>query len=446
MQVLDDIWASVKGNAKTRINDPIIGAFVISWGLCNWDRLALLFLGAGKLDTRINMFTQEVSFINEPSLIWTNHALLLLPLLITAFYIFVLPSVAHAIEKKLKPTQINRHDHTVDLDLNKAIKQKELNKARLRTNPDNEFLAQEVKIDIEREKREAEVKKAEAEIKKSEAETLRNQEVESKAKVTSAELELKKRESEAKTAKLVLENHERQTKVEKNELAISTAKKNSTLASHRFPASYFFLELLSDNLKEEDVIMSLDGLTSCISTIFGYESFSNLLNDKEFTNENLEQVKYLLLDADKVTAGLSKVLINEGIEGFDSKWLIGVLEDIFETYSYQLVYPDTLADIIQDEVNNFDLSSLNGMDEIPTAIENINELIIDEYHYDDRLNEFFVSFSGSASGSHVSYSSVSGPDIELSIEARCYSIIGGAGLGEPEINGGATVKEPEENY
>ena len=27
MKVLDDIWASIKGNAVTRINDPIVGAF-----------------------------------------------------------------------------------------------------------------------------------------------------------------------------------------------------------------------------------------------------------------------------------------------------------------------------------------------------------------------------------------------------------------------------------
>ena len=81
MKVLDDIWASIKGNAKTRINDPIIGAFVISWGLCNWDRLALLFWGTGKLEERISMFSQEVSFLNEPSLLWTNYGLLILPLI-----------------------------------------------------------------------------------------------------------------------------------------------------------------------------------------------------------------------------------------------------------------------------------------------------------------------------------------------------------------------------
>ena len=43
MQVLDDIWASIKGNAKTRINDPIIGAFVISWAFPDLIELIFFF-------------------------------------------------------------------------------------------------------------------------------------------------------------------------------------------------------------------------------------------------------------------------------------------------------------------------------------------------------------------------------------------------------------------
>jgi hypothetical protein len=445
MKVLDDIWASIKGNAVTRINDPIVGAFVVSWVLCNWDKLVLLFLGSEKLVTRINKLSQQMSFLSEPSLIWTNFDLLLLPLILTSFYIFILPNAAHAIEKKLKPTQINRHDHTVDLDLNKAIKQKELNKARLRANPDNEFLAQEVKIDIEREKNEAEIKKSEAEIKKSEAATIRNQEVESRAQVTSTELELKKRESEEKTAKLVLESHERQTKIEKNELAISTSKKNSTLASQRFPSSYLLLELLSDNLKEDGVIMSLDGLTSCISTIFGYESFGDLLNDKEFNNENLEQLKYVLLDEERSTLELSSILEDEGIEKIDSEWLIKHLEDIFDELPFEFIYPKALAHIIKDEIANLDLSCINGLDEIHIAVEDISELVIDNYGYDERNKAFVVNLCCAASGSHPKYSNQAVPSVDLSIEAIYPSIIGEVGLSEYEISGDTTTKEPEEN-
>ena len=36
MQVLDDIWSSIKGNSKARVRDPVIGTFIVSWAVCNW--------------------------------------------------------------------------------------------------------------------------------------------------------------------------------------------------------------------------------------------------------------------------------------------------------------------------------------------------------------------------------------------------------------------------
>jgi hypothetical protein len=65
----------------------------------------------------------------------------------------------------------------------------------------------------------------------------------------------------------------------------------------------------------------------------------------------------------------------------------------------------------------------------------------------NKKSAFIVSFSGSASGSHVAYSSVAGPAVEFSIEAKYNAIVGGFGLGEFEINGSVNTKEAEEiNY
>ena len=423
MQVFDDIWASIKGNAKTRINDPIIGAFVVSWGLCNWDRLALLFWGTGKLEARITKLSQEMSFLNDPSLILTNYDLLLLPLVLTIFYIFILPHLAHAIDKQLKPTQINRHDHTVELDLNKAIKQKELNKARLRANPDNEFLAQEVKIDIEREK-------SEAELKQAEAETAKNIQQEKQAKETIAKIDLEKREQQAET--------------EKRTLAISTAKQKAELASHQFPSAYLFIELLSESVKADDVVMSLSGLTCCVATTFGYENFSALLNDKKFTNENLELLKYVLLDTDRLTSEFSNLLEDEEVGEFDSEWLIGHLEMIFEELPYELIYPDTLAERIYEEIegNSFELLQedgvIGGMAETDTIFEEVDEIVLGEYGYDNKDGVFIVNLSGSASGSHRKESGVSGQGIDITVEAICRSIIGKYGLLEHELEAHAS--------
>jgi hypothetical protein len=428
MQVLDDIWASIRGNAVTRINDPIVGAFVVSWGLCNWDRLALLLLGTGKLEVRINKFSQEMAFLNEPSLVLTNYDLLLLPLMLTIFYIFILPNIAHVIEKKLKPNQINRHDHTVDLDLNKVIKQKDLNKARLRANPENEFLAQEVKIDIEREK-------SEAEIKQAEAETAKNIQQETKAKETVAKIELEKREQQAET--------------EKRTLAISTTKQKAELASHRFPSAYLFIELLSESLKGDDVVMSLSGLTHCIATTFGYESFSALLNDKKFTNENLELMKYVLLDTDSLTSEFSSILEGENIEECDSEWLIGHLEMIFDDLPYELIYQKTLAERIQEEIDIDSYELLNedgvisGMHETNTIFDEVNEIIVDKYEYVNQDRAFIVNLCTTASGSHRKESDMAGQGIDISVEAICRSIIGKYGLLDYDIEAHATPMDYE---
>lgn len=62
MQVLDDIWASIKGNTKTRSKDPVIGAFIVAWCICNWDKLAKLFFGSQKIDERIKTMSESMVY------------------------------------------------------------------------------------------------------------------------------------------------------------------------------------------------------------------------------------------------------------------------------------------------------------------------------------------------------------------------------------------------
>ena len=423
MQVLDDIWASIKGNAKTRINDPIIGAFICSWVICNWDRLALLFWGTGNLEVRINKISQEMAFINNPSLVWTNCDLLLLPLILTIFYIFIFPKLAYWVAQQIKPTEISRHDHTVELDINKAIKQKELNKARLRANPENKFLAQEVKIDINREQSEADLVQEEASAAKSKA-------IDAKSKATIAEIELEKRENQAE--------HEKRT------LAISTAKQEAALASHRFPSAYLFLELLSNSIKDDDIILTLDGLSRCVATIFGYSDFSLLLNDKNFSNSGLANMKYVLLEPDHLTSKFTQILDDEEIKDFDSEWLIGHLEMIFDQLPYELIYEESLAENIYESIdcNSYELLQedgvISGMAETDTIFEEVNELEVEDYNFDQDKGKFIVKLFGSASGPHRKESDVPGQGIDIKIRATCNAIIGKFGFSEYKIEADAT--------
>lgn len=445
MQVLDDIWASIKGNIKTRINDPIIGAFVVSWALCNWSILLLLFFGTEKLEVRVKNISLDIGVLNEPLLILTNPSIFILPFVLTIIYIFFLPALAHKIEVKLRPIHISRHDHTVDLDLNKAIKQKELNKARLRANPNNEFLAKELEIDIDKEKSEAEQSranaetaknlqaesKAKAELSKTNAQIARNEQTESEAKANAAEIDLKKRKTQAAT--------------EQRTLAISTEKQKAELASHRFPSAYLFIELLSESAKSDDVVIPLSILTSSFAILFGYSDFNALLRDKNFTNENLESMEYVLLDSDRLTSEFSDLLDEEGIESYDSEWLIGHLEIVFDSLPYKLIYPETLAEDIREEIDctssdllqNEGLSA--GMADANAYFEEVDEIILGDYGYDDDNEVFIVKLNGSASGAHRKEHDMPGPGIDIFIEASCRAIIGRYGLQEHYIRANASV-------
>lgn len=152
MQALDDIWASIKGNTKTRIKDPIIGTFIVSWSFCNWDKLATLFFGSKKVDERIEALSTSMSVLTNPSLAIKDIDLILLPSIVTIGYLFILPGLSLWVKNKQKNAFISQHSFTVDLDIEQAKKQWQLNKERLRSNPEKEFLTKDVELDIQQEK------------------------------------------------------------------------------------------------------------------------------------------------------------------------------------------------------------------------------------------------------------------------------------------------------
>ncbi|MGS0534491.1 hypothetical protein [Pseudoalteromonas sp. SaAl2] len=423
MKVLDDLWTSIRGNAQTKINDPIVGAFIVSWCLCNWDRISILFWGSGKLEERVYLFSKKMAVFNSPSILWTNFDILLLPLLLTVTYIFVSPKVAHFVDEKLNSINTKRHKYAIEADINKVNKQRELNKARLRANPENEFLAEEVKNDLAIEKSEAEIKLAEAEAAKSRLQ-------EAKAKETAANIELEKRQAQKES--------------EKREYAISAAKQNAMLASHQFPSAYLFLALLSESIKLDGKVMSLEGVAKCIAALFGYESFEYLLKDKKFQNDRLEQLKYVLISSDALSVVLQEIIDEEELEDVDSEWLLGHLELIFEKLPYELILDETLAHRIGEEVNINSHELLQeegvtaGMAETDTFFDEVDELEINDFVYDQKNKKFFVKLSGTASGEHRREAEVPGQSIDIFVEAYCEALVGSYGLSDYKIHAYAT--------
>lgn len=438
MQVLDDIWSTIKGNAKTRIKDPIAGTFIFSWCFCNWDKLALLLWGKYDLEKRINVLAESTSLLSNPSLLKQDLDLLIMPIALTIGYLFILPWASLCVKKKQKKTAILQHSHSIDLDIEHIKKQRELNKERLRANPEKDFLAQDVSLDIQKEKNKVERRhKIRAYIDK-------------KLKTASALGDKAKANAEAKQInlekeRLELEEKHRKAAKEKQRYDEQSAIHNATMASHRFPVVFYFMNLLSNSLKEDGVVLTASGLVSCIAVVFGYEKTDDLINDKDFNNENLSKLKYVILDNDlaKNLDGICE-LENSDNEDLSSDLIFDHIQMLFESLPFNLLSQDILAEEISERINenSYDLlmgEELSGaMAETDTAFDEI-ELLVDDYNFNTSFN---VELSGYVSGSHRKEAGVPGRDITVGVEAKCQPVMGCLGLQDYELD----VSGEPENY
>lgn len=429
MQVLDDIWASVKGNAKARYRDPLVGTFIVSWCFCNWDKLVILFWGTKKVDERVHDIAISMSVVNDSSLFYKDLDLIIIPTIITIVYLFLLPWISLWVKRKQNNAIISQHTHTVDLDLKQAQKQRDLNKEKLRSNPEKEFLAKDVDLDIQREKNRVERRNKITEY------------IDKKTEVTAALSEKVKAEAEAAQSiaakeKLQVDEKSQQSKKEKQRFDEQTVIHKATMASHRFPAAYYFLDLLSSSLRNDGITLSINSLSSCVAALFGYSAFDDLINDKNFNNENLNQLKYIILD-DDLAKKLEIIVELEQSENenVDSGLIFDHIYDLFDDLPYEILSEESLAETLCERVNEnaYDLlqsDELSGpMAETDTIFDEI-ELGMDGFDFNI---SFDVQLIGSASGSHRNEADVRGRDLTVNVEVHCLPILGTLGLKDYEL-------------
>ena len=428
MKALAEVWSSITGNINTRAKDPVIGSFIVAWALCNWDKLALLFFGDEKVQKRIAELVESMAIIDSPSLLYQDLDLILLPLILACIYLFLLPKVSLWVNEKQKDAIIAQHTHAVDLDIAQARKQWELNKEKLRSNPNKEFLAKDVELDLEAEKqridRRNKIREYIDQKAKAASELAKKQEAE--ARLVEQEALLKQKEIEEK---------ERKSIIEKQRLDAQAQIHKATMASHRFPLAYMLMHKLADNLQKEYLTMSLDGLSECIAAIFGYKNFQQLLDDKSFTNENFKQMKYVLAD-DSLLKRLEDISISEAEhnEDFSTDVVFDHIQDMFEDFSCEFLSEDGLVDAIANYVHEDSYSVLSS-DELSGPMVDANtifeevELEVKDYNFNEGFN---VEFTGSASGHHRKEADVPGRTLDIWLKATCKPVLGKFGLGEIE--------------
>ncbi|WP_397471945.1 hypothetical protein [Rheinheimera sp.] len=439
MKVLSDVWSSITGNVNTRVKDPVIGSFAVAWIICNWDKLAILFLGENKVEERIGALVEKMAIIEKPALIYQDLDLLALPTVLTLFYLFFLPPVSLWVNQKQKKAIIAQHSHAVDVDILHAKKQLELNKEKLRSNPNKGFLEKDVELDIQRQKARDELRnkiRNEYLDKKIKSATA----LASKRTEEAAILELQRRKLEQE-----VEEKERKSTSEKLRFERQSQILKATIASNRFPAAYFFLQRLSGALREDNIVMSLEGLSETVAAIFGYDNFEQMINDEDFTNDNLERLKYVLADNELVNR-LDEICKKEvDKEEFDPEVIFQYIQTIFEDQPYEFLSEDGLIEAISICVNEDSFDILNSEElsgpiaETDTIFEEL-ELEVESYQFKEN---FSVKFQGYASGPHRKESDMRGRDLEVRLTAISKPIIGSFGLGELEYEIDARPRDYE---
>lgn len=425
MKFLDDIISSIAGNAKTRINDPFIGTFFCTWIVCNWNHLALLFWGEGKVTERINVF---YNYLYETPILNINY-IFTIPFLITLFYLLIFPWGAVAINFIQRLASEKLHGQAVSIELTKINQQKELNKEKLLSDPDKQFLEQLAQQDIDKRNEIQEhlrqrgarlIAKAHEASDKAKEQSLKTQDAENKEKASALELEKKTKQAE----------------LERIRFESSTAKARAALASHRFPSAYFLMLKIEESLKDDEIQISLNSLSNIVAALFGYDNFDELLADKDFNNEVLDKVEFIYYD-DELAKRLEDILLEEDSdnENLSADMIFNHFEIIFDDLPYELISGNELAEKCKEafENNRYDVFQTEGLSgaiaESDTIFDDIEDINIEQFEFD---NGFYTDLSASASGSHYREEGVSGRSMSVLVQMKSSVLVGKFGLGPIE--------------
>ncbi|EJQ7280929.1 hypothetical protein NX696_004011 [Escherichia coli] len=425
MKFLDDIITSLAGNAKTKINDPFVGAFIFSWLICNWNHLSLLFWGEGKTSERINLFYEYIS--RTPMLGWNE--LFVFPFLAASFYLFIFPWLSLFINTVQSLSQKKLHKQAIDIELVKIKQQQELNKERLRTNPNKQFLEQLVQQDIDK-------RKLILEHIRQRSLRLEVKAIEAKSKAEEQEAITQAAKNKESISKLELDKKNKQAELEKIRFENDSAKARAVHASNRFPSAYYLMLKIDESLRSDNIHVSLKTLGSIASSLFGYTDFNELLDDKNFNNETLSKVKYVYYD-DKLAKRLEQIVLEENSdnEDFSADLIFDHLDMLFDNIPFKLISGDHLAELCREEFekNPFDAFDSDGVSgaiaESDTIFENIDDITVEQYYFN---NGFYAELSANVSGQHYKEEDVSGRDMTVSVIMQCNVLVGKLGLGDIE--------------
>ncbi len=415
MKFIEGIVSAVQGNAKEKLNDPLIGSFIASFILWNWNQFLLLFFGNKVIDVRITECVKALTVsLDTWEAFFGSLTIYAVPLFASLFYVFLMPRISIWLSKKLQPLQIGKHGAAVELEIAQAENQRELNKQKLLSDPSKEFLS----------------KLVEQEIKQKEIETGKLNDEAEKAKAD-------KEAAEANKQKAIKEEEVQRIKSEheKKRIEVGIALSNSMWQANAYLSSLNFVRLLSENLADDGIALTHKSLTEIIAAVFGYKNYDAMLDDKSFHNEGLKKLKYVFLDSEylsgRIVEILSEDIVDEDVCNVDH--VMDHLILMFDQLPYLLGDEETIAEAIFEQIES-DVYSLINEDEVAAAIADTDTLIEEIELYSKSVDVFDkgleIRINGTGSGTHRKESDVRGQNIDISLTVAVPALWGKYGLGD----------------
>ncbi|ELD3313394.1 MULTISPECIES: hypothetical protein [Enterobacteriaceae] len=443
MQFLKDLISSMYKHIDTRINSPILGTLSAIFVILYWDKFTLLFWGTGTIDSRVTQFKSFLTGI-------TTSEYLLIAFLILA-YLFLLPLVNYLTGLIQGEIEHIRYCSSINQKVKKEKERARLINSKYKAEHESEIAAQEIieEIAFSNEKIEQQKTLTEDIKERSKASSVIIKAMYEKSQKIKIELETSIKEKQAAEIKLSREAMSREREkmsYDKLKYQIEEKKKISQLSSAFYLINKLDLILTADSIK-----ISLSGLGAVIASVFGYTSFTKLLEDENFNTDSLEAIDYIIYSESLIT-DIKSIIEDENIdEDTDSYTLFEHLQNIFEEdLNIKILTQDEVSEKIRDNLEENGMYDLIHCDEVSGSIAETNayfEYVENLQIIDSELTDesFKVKFECILSGTTHEDKPYCGEEIDVSFTNKSKIILGKFAIGEAEIEEiGSSVKDYHE--
>ncbi len=432
MSFLKDLIASLYSHVDTRINNPVLGTFSAIFFIINWHQFTILIFGSDKIESRVAQFK---SFIENISLNQISCIAFL-----TLSYLLILPLINHAIGFVQGLIEHKRYTSNISQEVKNENERGRLINSRYKAEHQNEIAAQEILEEIALSNERIEQQKILTERLSDSYKSAKSiiQSMYEKSQVIRAELDRALLEKETYAQKLSRENFIKERErlsYERLKLQVEEKRKISQLTLSFYLINELHLSLIAHSIK-----ISFSGLGSIIASLFGYASFSKLLEDENFDSESLDSVKYIIYD-ESLISQITSILENEELSGsVDSYTVFESLEVIFSSkFEIKILTEEETGEKIQEtlETGN-ELYDLTNYDEVSSSMAETNaffDSVEDLQVITSSLEEnyFDVDFECVLTGTTHEDKPFCGDKINISFISRSEVILGKNALGDSTI-------------